>query len=170
MRSRPLRRKILIYSSSLLITLIAAMLVYVNYQAAWFVNEHIRQDLESGIRRISEAQNEHLAGLELAAQLIASFPELKALLTTTDLATIRDYLLDYQQRNKRPELLIVLDQKGQVVARTDTLAPLPIRDARNYGSRQPFPASLSTVPQKEAPASSLTLGPGRRFLSEGSFI
>src|SRR5688572_27369965 len=128
MKSQSLRRKILVYSSTLLVSLIVTMLVYVNFQAGWFVDERMKDNLRQGIQRITKAERSQLAGLQLTAQLVASFPDLKALLTT-DLGTIRDYLLDYQQRNRRSELLIVLDPTGRMIARTDTLEPLPIKDS-----------------------------------------
>jgi len=121
-----LRWKILLYTSALLVVLIAAMLVFVNRQAEVFVNERITADLEQGRQRIQIVESERLAGLRLTAQLVASFPELRALLAT-DLPTIRDFLMAYQQENRRTELLIVLDPSGRVLARTDaeTLEPLP---------------------------------------------
>ena len=128
MKSGSLRRKILTYSSALLVALIVTMLVYVNFQAGWFVDERVRENLRQGIQRISKAERDQLAGLQLTAQLVASFPDLKALLAT-DLGTIRDYLLDYQQRNKRTELLVVLDPAGRTIARTDALGPLPVQDS-----------------------------------------
>jgi len=68
--------------------------------------------------------------------LVASIPELKALLST-ELATIKDFLLTYRQQNKGPDLLIVLDPNGQVVARTDALQAEPIPDAASLWVR-PF--------------------------------
>lgn len=128
MKSQSLRRKILLYSSTLLVTLIVTMLIYVNFQAGWFVDERMKDNLRQGIQRITKAERDQLAGLQLTAQLVASFPDLKALLTT-DLGTIRDYLLEYEHRNNRSELLVVLDPSGRMVARTDTLEPLPVKDS-----------------------------------------
>ena len=128
MKSGSLRRRILTYSSALLVALIVTMLVYVNFQAGWFVDERVKENLREGTQRIAKAEKDQLAGLQLTAQLVASFPDLKALLAT-DLATIRDYLLDYQQRNKRSELLVVLDASGRTIARTDALGPLPVQDS-----------------------------------------
>lgn len=125
-----LRTKILLYSSTLLVGLIVAMLVYVNYQAERFVNEGIGNDLRQGREMIGATEEERLSGLRLTARLVASFPEFKALLAT-DLATVRDFLISYQQDNKRSELLIVLDPSGRVVARTDAIAPAPLPDAES---------------------------------------
>src|SRR5207247_5334722 len=128
MRRMPLLWKILLYSSSLLVGLITASLVYVNHQAERFVRENIGADLKRGVERIHAAEAERLERLELTARLVASFPELKALLRETDYATIRDYLKD-QKETVRFELLIVLDPGGRVVARSDTFAPVPLPDA-----------------------------------------
>jgi class 3 adenylate cyclase len=121
--------KILLYSSALLVTLIVAMLVYVRAQAASFVSRQLTKDLQQGSERIKAAQNEQFASLHLTAALVASFPDLKALLGT-DLSTIRDFLNTYQQRNKSPDLLIVLDPNGRVVARTDESNPDSIPEAQ----------------------------------------
>ena len=123
----PLLWKILLYSSSLLVGLITAMLVYVNHQAERFVGENTGAELKRGIERIHAAEAERLERLELTARLVASFPSLKALLAT-DFATIRDFLNE-QKENVRFELLIVLDPSGRVVARNDTVAPVPLPDA-----------------------------------------
>jgi len=123
-----LRWKILLYFSALLVALIVAMLIFVSYQAGRFVNQRIASDLDQGRERIESAETEQLADLRQTARLVASIPELKALLGT-DLATIKDFLLTYQEQNKGPDILIVLDPSGQVVARTDTLQADPIPDA-----------------------------------------
>lgn len=127
----PLRWKILLYTSVLLVVLIAAMLVFVNRQAETFVNERITADLDQGRQRIQIVESERLAGLRLTAQLVASFPELRALLAT-DLPTIRDFLMAYQQENRRTELLIVLDPAGRTLARTDAETPEPLAGAARW--------------------------------------
>ena len=127
-RRVPLRTRILFSSALLLVFLIAAMLVFVNYQANRFVSARITSDLEQGRERVADAENTQLTSLHDTARLVASFPDLKALLGT-DLATVRDFLLSYQQANNGPEILIVLDPRGSVVARTDAPSPEPVPDA-----------------------------------------
>ena len=117
-----LRRQTLFYSSVLLLGLIASVLLFVNRQAGRFVNEGIADDLSRGSERIKAVEEERLASLRLTAGLVASFPNLKALLAT-DVSTVRDFLISYQGQNQRTELLIVLDPSGAVVARTDVSAP-----------------------------------------------
>ena len=126
----PLRGKILLYSASLVVVLIVAMLIFINYQAQGFVNDRINSELVQGQARILRAEQDRLEGLTLSARLVASFPELKALLAT-DRATIRDFLLSYQQENQRSELLIVLDPAGRVLTRTDTEASTPLPEAES---------------------------------------
>lgn len=120
--------KILLYFSALLVTLIVAMLVYVRSQAASFVSGRLAEDLERGSQRIMALENEQLSDLHLTASLVASFPNLNAMLST-DSATIRDFLISYQQSNGGPDLLIVLDSKGKLVARTDEVNTEPISEA-----------------------------------------
>ena len=127
-RGLRLHWKILFYSSALLVTLIVAMLVYVRAQAASFVSGRLADDLQQGSERIRAAESEQISDLHLTAALVASFPNLNALLST-DSATIRDFLISYQQRNGGPDLLIVLDPKGNVVARTDEVNPEPVPEA-----------------------------------------
>lgn len=122
-----LRWKILLYASALLVILIAATLVYVNRQAADFVDSRISVDLEQARQRIDSAERERLDNLKLTAQLVASFPALKAMLAT-DLATVQDFLTSYQQENRSASLLIALDEHGKVVARTDLPGAAPILD------------------------------------------
>ena len=52
----PLRRKILLYSSSVLIVLIVTMLVFVSYQADRFVGDRIRSELLQSRDRVKAAE------------------------------------------------------------------------------------------------------------------
>jgi len=124
-----LRWKILLYSGALLIALIGATLAFVSYQAGEFVDRRITQDLEQGRLRIAAAQKERLENLRLTAQLVASFPEIKALLETNDAPTVRDFLASYQDANRTTTLLIAFDPQGKVIARTDSQDPLPVPEA-----------------------------------------
>lgn len=66
-----LRWKILLYASALLVILMAATLVYVNRQAADFVDSRILVELEQARQRIESAERERLEDLKLTAQLVA---------------------------------------------------------------------------------------------------
>src|SRR5687768_11489690 len=126
----PLRIRILLYTSALMLSLLAAVFLYVNYQAERFVNEGITADLVRGRSGVAAREEERLSNLRLTAGLVASFPDLKALLAT-DVRTIRDFLIDYQRQNPTADLLFVLDTAGNVVARTDLATPEPLPHAKN---------------------------------------
>ena len=66
--------------------------------------------------------DEQRGRIALVASLFASFPELKAAFAT-DFATIRDFLLQYQQRTTGQPLLVAIGPDGTVLARTDDAAP-----------------------------------------------
>lgn len=127
MRSLSLRARILLISSALLTLLTAATLAYVGTQANGYVNQRLVDDLRRSQDLIASVQRDRLARLQLAAQVVASFPQLNAL-AGTDAATIHDFLLDYANRNEFAELLILFDPAGNVLARTDTLAAEAIAD------------------------------------------
>jgi hypothetical protein len=62
--------------------------------------------------------DEQRGRITLVAMLFASFPQLKAAFAT-DFATIRDFLLQYQQRTPGQPLLVAIGPDGTVLARTD---------------------------------------------------
>jgi class 3 adenylate cyclase len=119
-RRIPFAWRIALSSSAVLVTLIVAMLAYVNFQAHRFVTDRIASDLVQGGTRIESTIEDQFSALTLTAQLVADIPALKALLNNTDPPTIRDFLLTYQQKNHSPDLLIALDEAGRVLARTDS--------------------------------------------------
>lgn len=127
MRSLSLRARILLISSALLTLLTAATLAYVGTQANGYVNQRLVDDLQRSQDLIAGVQRDRLARLQLAAQVVASFPQLRAL-AGTDAATVHDFLLEYAKRNEFAELLILFDPAGNVLARTDTLATEAIPD------------------------------------------
>ena len=118
-----LRTKILLASSATLLALIGATLAYVSVQADEFVSKRIAADLESSGDVIEAAELERFRTLQLTAQVLASVPQLRALLENTDAATIRDVLRDNLQH---ADLLIVLSPTGQTLARSDALTALEL--------------------------------------------
>ncbi len=128
MRRLSLRWKIAMSVSVLLIALIAATLIFVNAQGEAYVAQQLAQEFDQSQRWIAGAEDQRLVGLRLTAGVVASFPDLKALLDTADVATIRDFLAFYQQENQTSDLLIVLDPFGEVLARTDGLTLEPLQD------------------------------------------
>jgi class 3 adenylate cyclase len=142
-RSLSLRARILLISSALLTLLTAATLAYVGTQANGYVNQRLVDDLRRSQDLIASVQRDRLARLQLAAQVVASFPDLRALVGT-DAATIHDFLVDYAQRNAFAELLILFDPAGNVLARTDTLAAEAIPDVNERWLQPALTSRVST--------------------------
>lgn len=127
MRFRSLRSRLLATSAALIVGVTLATVGYVSLLADRTVGQRVAADLERSRRGVAAAEAEQFARLELIAELVASFPELRALLAT-DAATVRDFLADYRERHGHQGLLIALDPSGTVVARSDTFAPLTLPD------------------------------------------
>lgn len=126
---RSLRSRLVVAIGGLVVALTAATLTYVGRLASNAVNERVSADLVRSRDTIAAAQIARYERLGLVARLLASFPDLLALMGT-DAATIRDFLTDYRERHAREELLFVLGPTGEVMARSDTFAPLTLADAR----------------------------------------
>jgi len=127
-RFRSLRSRLLVAIGALVVALTGATLTYVGRLASQAVAERVSADLVTSKDAIGAAHEARYQRLALVARLLASFPDLLALLGT-DAATIRDFLTDYRERNAREELLLVLDQRGVVIARSDTFAPFTLPEA-----------------------------------------
>ncbi len=129
MRFRSLRTTLIVAIGILVVALTGATLTYVGRLASQAVDERVSADLVRSRDTLVAAQASRYERLTLVARLLASFPDLLALMET-DGATVRDFLADYRARNARDELLLVLDPQGAVLARSDTFAPLALVDAR----------------------------------------
>ena len=127
MRFRSLRVRLLVTSALLVVGLTVATVAYVSLLANRTVDARLREDLERSRKAIAGAETQQFARLQILAESVASFPELRALLAT-DAATVRDFLSDYRERHGLQGLLIALNSTGQVVARSDTFAPLELPD------------------------------------------
>jgi aminoglycoside phosphotransferase (APT) family kinase protein len=124
---RRLRLRVLVISCSLFALLAAATAFTVRTMANNTVTAAIEADLARATRLVARVDRERLTAAVQTARLVASFPELKALFAT-DVPTIRDYLLSYLQRNPEVPLLIALGPDGQIIARTDDVAPADVQD------------------------------------------
>src|SRR5690606_24217933 len=97
-------------------------------QANRFVAERLSADLASSAAIIAATESDRFDRLQLTAQVIASFPQLRALLEATDAATVRDFLRDYQQPTARTDPLILLAPSGPPRARTDAIVAPELPD------------------------------------------
>jgi hypothetical protein len=119
---RQLRARILAVSCTLLLLMTAAMWGYVRVMADRAADDVLEADLQRAERVVRQLHEAQITRLWLTARLVASFPELKALFGT-DVATIQDFLLGYQQRVPGAPLLVALGPEGTVLARTDAAVP-----------------------------------------------
>jgi class 3 adenylate cyclase len=126
---RSLRARLLVAIGALVVCLTGATLAYVGWLANQAVNERVTADLVRSRDVLATAHGARYQRLALVARLLASFPDLMALMGT-DAATVRDFLADYRERNARDELLLAVDATGAVVARSDTFATLVLPDAK----------------------------------------
>ena len=114
------RIPLLAAASALLLALLAAWgSVRVGSDAA--AREIATNELTRAERMAKYIHDEQRSRIALTASLFASFPELKAAFAT-DFATIRDFLLQYQQRTPGQPLLVAIGPDGTVLARTDDAA------------------------------------------------
>ena len=127
-----LRARLLVIQSALVVGLTVVTLAFVSARANRAIEDRFSGDLARSRDSIAAALRESYQRVDLVAQLVASVPELKNLLTNTDAKTIREWLSDFRQRHSRDELLIVFDGAGRVVARSDTFAPLQIPDIERH--------------------------------------
>jgi hypothetical protein len=130
--ARRLQLKVLAASCGLLLAVVATTWGYVHTSADGVVNAALGRDLERAQGLVGRVHTWRLERLQLTARLLASFPELKALFDATDAATIRDFLLAYQQQNPGTPLLVAIDPSGLVLGRTDTAETVGTSGAEDW--------------------------------------
>ncbi len=126
--ARPMRLPLVAASCALLL-LVAAAWGYVRISSDRAAREIVASELTRAERMTRYIHDEQRRRVTLVALLFASFPELKAAFAT-DFATIRDFLLQYQQRTPGQPLLVAIGPDGTVLARTDDTAP-PVAGQRD---------------------------------------
>jgi hypothetical protein len=118
--TRGAKLRALAASCGLAVAVVAATWLYLHTISDRAVNDALAKDLARAQALATRVHEWRLERLQLTARLLASFPELKALFEATDAATIRDFLVTYQQRNPGTPLLIALGPSGTALGRTDT--------------------------------------------------
>jgi hypothetical protein len=146
--SSRLRRWLLAIACALLLGITGATWAVVRITANRAVDEAVDSDLSRAERMVRHLHREHVQRIALTARLVASFPELKALLAT-DTATIQDFLLGFQQRFPGTPVLIALGPDGAMLARTDDSAAQP-----DPASREP----LAALAASQGEGAAITLG------------
>ena len=118
----PLGRALAVLATGVVLLFTVGTCAYVRVMSGRLVSQEIDAEMGRVQAIVTRVHQERLTSLRLGARLVASFPELKALFET-DTATIRDYLLAYQQRNAATGILLAFDPTGQMLARTDQSTP-----------------------------------------------
>jgi Protein kinase domain len=121
-----LRTRLVALCVGLLLLSTIAIWTYVHVMAGRAVTRAIDADLSRAQATIGRVHRDRLARLGFTARVVASFPEMRALFET-DPATLRVYLVDYQ--NPGGALLIALAPTGAVLARTDDATQGPASDS-----------------------------------------
>jgi HAMP domain-containing protein/predicted Ser/Thr protein kinase len=113
-----LTQKILIFTSLLVVALVATSLVFTTAQADRLANEDVERGL-SETRQVWETfQADRYNKLKLGIRVLGNDPFFKSVVETGDAATLLDTLKERNEEVKA-DFFIVTDPAGVVVARTD---------------------------------------------------
>jgi serine/threonine-protein kinase len=113
-----LTQKILLFTSALVIALVAATLAFTTLQADRLAQQTLRQALGETSEVWDTFQADRYSKLRLGIRVLGNDPAFKALVENTDEATILDSL---RERNLelKADFFIATDPEGIVLARTD---------------------------------------------------
>jgi HAMP domain-containing protein len=113
-----LTQKILIFTSVLVVALVATSLVFTTVQAERLAKEDIARGLGETRQVWETFQADRYNKLKLGIRVLGNDPAFKSLVETRDAATIIDTLKERNEEIKA-DFFIVTDPAGVVVARTD---------------------------------------------------
>jgi serine/threonine-protein kinase len=113
-----LTQKILLFTSALVVALVATTLAFTTSQADRLAHQTLRQALGATSEVWETFQADRYAKLRLGIRVLGNDPAFKALVENTDEATILDSL---RERNLelKADFFIATDPEGLVLARTD---------------------------------------------------
>jgi len=109
--------------------LTSATLFTVGYQVRNQVRQGIREDLRNSANTYQSFEQQREEGLRRSAELLANLPNVRALMTTQDAATIRDASADIW-RLSGSDLLVLANRAGKVAALRARSAALTPDDAQ----------------------------------------
>src|SRR5438270_653308 len=115
LRNFKLRTKFLLSLLAITTGLTTATLLIVRYSVQSRVRESIRDDLRNSVNTYKSFEQQRDVALTRSASLIANLPNVRALMTTHDEATIQDASYDIQ-RLSGSDLLVLADRTGIVIA------------------------------------------------------
>ena len=115
MRKVRLRTKFLLSLLAITAGLSSATLLIVSYSVQKRVRENIREDLHNSVDIYQSFESQREATLKRSAQLLANLPNVRAMMTTQDSATIQDASGDVWNLSGS-DLMVFADRSGDVVA------------------------------------------------------
>ncbi len=110
-----LRTKFLLSLLAISAGLTAATLLIVSYSVRKRVRENIREDVRNSVTNYQSFQAQQEESLSRSAELLANLPNVRALMTTEDAATIEDASTDVWKLSGS-DLLVLANRSGNVVA------------------------------------------------------
>jgi signal transduction histidine kinase len=110
-----LRTKFLMSLLAISAGLTAATLLIVSYSVRKRVRENIREDVRNSVTNYQSFQAQQEEALARSAALLANLPNVRALMTTEDAATIEDASADVWKLSGS-DLLVLANRTGNVVA------------------------------------------------------
>ncbi len=113
-----LTQKILLFTSVLVVALVASSLVFTTVQADHLADENVTRGLTDTRQIWETAQADRYNKLKLGIRVLGNDPAFKSLVETKDAATIIDTLKERNEEIKA-DFFIVTDPSGVVMARTD---------------------------------------------------
>ena len=128
MRKIRLRTKFLLSLLAISAGLTTATLLVVRYSVEKRVRESIREDLRNSVNTYQSFERQREATLTRSAELLANLPNVRALMTTQDAATIQDGSADIW-RLSGSDLLVLAGREGNVLGLRTSSADLSIGTA-----------------------------------------
>jgi len=115
-------------------TLTIATLLVVQYTVRQQVRVEIQRDLQNSVSAFHNFQTQREETLERSAALLADLPNVRAMMTTHDAATIQDASRELW-RLGGSDLLLLADASGKVMALQATSQELTVRAGQEFFSR-----------------------------------
>jgi len=126
-----LRTKFLLSMVVVSATLTVATLLVVQYTVQQHVRSGIERDLQSSVSAFHNFQLQREEMLERSAALLADLPNVRAMMTTHDAATIQDASRELWHLGGS-DLLILADASGKVMALQTTPQEITIRQGQEF--------------------------------------
>jgi signal transduction histidine kinase len=135
----PLRTKFLLSMAAVSAALTFTTLLVVRHTVQQEVRLGIQRDLENSVSAFHSFQQQREVTLERSAALLADLPNVRALMTTNDPATIQDASRDLW-RLAGSDLLLLADSSGKVMALQAAPPEISLRQGQDF-----FPQVVSNL-------------------------